>query len=211
MALMVLALLAACQNREAQLLPNRANFTAAVNDYLAQRGHLCIAKYDWPIAVTEADRLARSIDAQQLPVLEAQGLVASRPARVTRNAPDGEALPLPARQYALTEKGQKYYLHVPIVVATATEHVTYPADVCVAKLTLDRIFGWEPPRTIDGRTASSVLFTYRIVDPAPWTRASEVRRAFPMVVRAIDNAGTLQLRLGVHLTPQGWSADELSQ
>jgi hypothetical protein len=30
------------------------------------------------------------------------------------------------------------------------------------------------------------------------------------VTRAIDNAGNLQLRLGVHLTPQGWVADELS-
>ena len=72
------------------------------------------------------------------------------------------------------------------------------------------MFGWEPPRTIAGRTVSSVLFSYRIADPAPWTHTPDVRRAFPMVMRAIDNAGTLQLRLGVHLTPQGWVADELS-
>jgi hypothetical protein len=56
---------------------------------------------------------------------------------------------------------------------------------------------------------SSVLFSYR-VEPAPWMRTPEARRAFPLAVRAIDNAGTLQLRLGVHLTPHGWVADELS-
>jgi hypothetical protein len=41
-------------------------------------------------------------------------------------------------------------------------------------------------------------------------KTPDARRAFPMAVRAIDNAGVLQLRLGVHLTPQGWVADELS-
>ena len=208
-ALVVLALLAACQDKQAQL-PNRANFTAAVTDYLAQRGHLCIAKYDWPIDVTDADRQSHSPDAQQLPLLETLGLVTGRDASVTRKAADGTSTTLPAREYALTAAGQKYYLHVPVVVATATQRVTHPADFCVATLALDRVFGWEKPLTIEGRTVSSVLFSYRIVDPAPWTRTPDARRAFPLVMRAIDNAGTLQLRLGVHLTPDGWVADELS-
>ena len=208
-ALLLLALLAACDNKQAQV-PNRVNFTAAVTDYLAQRGHLCIAKYDWPIAVTDADRQARSIDSLQLPVLEALGLVASHDATVSRKGADRATAAVPAREYALTPEGQKYYLHVPVVVATPASHVTHPADFCVATLSLDRVFGWEPPRTIANRTVSSVLFSYRI-DPAPWTRTPDVRRAFPMVMRAIDNAGTLQLRLGVHLTKQGWVADELSE
>ena len=207
--LALLALLAACQDKQA-LLPARANFTAAVSDYLAQRGHLCVAKYDWPIAVTDADRRARSLDARQMPVLETLGLVTGRDARVTRKGADGASATLPAREYALTAEGQKYYLHVPVVVATATQRVTHPADLCVATLSLDRVFGWEPPQTIAGRTASSVLFSYRITDPAPWMATQPARLAFPMAMRAIDNAGTLQLRLGVHLTPHGWIADELS-
>ena len=209
MALMVLALLAACHSKEAQL-PNRDNFTAAVNDYLAQRGNLCLAKYDWPIAVTEADRQARSLDSQQMPALETLGLVTGKDASVTRKSARGVAATLPAREYALTSEGQKYYLHVPVVVATPTEHVTHPADFCVARLTLDRLFGWEKPQTINGRSVTSVLFSYRIVDPAPWLRTPDARRAFPMAIRSIDNAGVLQLRLGVHLTPDGWVADELS-
>ena len=206
---LLLALLAACTDKQAQL-PTRANFTAAVTDYLAQRGHLCIAKYDWPIAVTDADRQARNLDSQQLPVLETLGLVTSHDTTVSRKSAGGATAPVPAREYALTAEGQKYYLHVPVVVATAASHVTHPADFCVATLSLDRVFGWEPPRTIADRTVSSVLFSYRIA-PAPWTNTPGVRRAFPMVMRAIDNAGTLQLRLGIHLTPQGWVADELSQ
>jgi hypothetical protein len=206
-ALALLALLAACTGRQA---PARADFAAAVVDDLAQRGYLCLAKYDWPIAVTDADRQAGSLDARQLPVLEALGLAAGRAATVTRPAAGGGTATLPAREYALTAEGRKYYLHVPVVVATPASRVTHAADLCVARLSLDRVFGWEPPRTIDGRTVSSVLFSYRIA-PAPWTSAPAARRAFPLVARAIDNAGTLQLRLGVHLAPQGWVADELTE
>ena len=196
LALTILVLLAACQDQQAQL-PSRANFTAAVTDYLAQRGHLCLAKYDWPIVVTQAGRQANSLDAQQMALLETLGLVTGRDVNA-------------AREYTLTAAGQKYYLHVPVVVATATQHVTHPADFCVARLSLDRVFGWESPQTTGGRSVSSVLFSYKI-DPAPWTRTPDARRVFPAVMRAIDNAGSLQLRLGVHLSSQGWVADELSQ
>ncbi len=209
LALAAVAALAACQNKQA-LLPSRANFTAAVDDYLVQRGHLCIAKYDWPIVVSDADRQAHSADALQLALLEGLGLAAGHDVNVMHKDAAGATSTSPAREYALTAEGQKYYLHVPVVVATATQHVTHPADFCVAKLALDRVFGWEAPQTIAGRTVSSVLFSYRVVDPAPWTRTPDARRAFPLVTRAMDNAGTLQLRLGVHLTPEGWVADELS-
>jgi len=207
-ALVLLTLLAACQDARTQQA-SRANLTAAVTDYLAQRGHLCIAKYDWPVVVTDADRRASSSDALQMALLESLGLVTARDTNVLRPDAGGASTPVPAREYSLTAAGQKYYLHVPVVVATATQRVTHPADFCVATLSLDRVFGWEAPQVMDGRTVTSVLFSYQI-DPAPWTRTPEARRAFPLVTRAIDNAGNLQLRLGVHLTPQGWVADELS-
>ena len=207
-ALVLLTLLAACQDPQAQQA-NRANFTAAVADYLAQRGHLCIAKYEWPVVVTEADRRASSADALQMALLESLGLVAGHDTTVLRKDAAGAASTLPARNYALTAAGLPYYLHVPVVVAGATRRVTHPADFCVARLSLDRIFGWGAPQVMGGRVVTSVLFSYQI-DPAPWTRTPEARRAFPLVMRAIDNAGSLQLRLGVHLTPQGWVADELS-
>jgi hypothetical protein len=143
-------------------------------------------------------------------VLEALGLVASHDVSVLHQGADGASAPVSAREYALTPEGQKYYLHVPVVVISPTQHVTHPADFCVAKLSLDRVLGWESPLRINGRTVSSVLFSYRITDPAPWLATQQARTAFPMAMRAIDNAGTLQLRLGVHLTPQGWVADELS-
>ena len=199
-ALAALVLLAACHDRQQAQLPNRANFTTALNDYLTLRGHLCLAKYDWPITVTAADRAARSLDAQQMPVLETLGLAQGRDVGDAASA---------AREYKLTDEGSKYYVHTPVVIVTATQHLTHPADFCAATLTLDRIVGWEKPLTLDGRTVTSVLFTYRI-EPAPWARTPEALRVFPVIANAIANAGTQQLRLGVHLTPRGWIADELA-
>jgi hypothetical protein len=201
-ALAALLPIGGCHDQRQAQLPNRENFTAAVKDYLAQRGHLCLAKYDWPITVTAADRQARSLNAQQMPVLEALGLVSGRDV-------GADAAVKPARQYALTAEGRKYYLHVPVVIITATQHVTHPADFCAATLSLDRVIGWEKPMTLEGGTVTSVLFTYKIA-PAAWTQTPDARRVFPVVTHAVENAGTQQLRLGVHLTQRGWTADELS-
>lgn len=196
--------LSACKNPQAQI-PDRANFTAVVNDYLSKRGHLCLAKYDWPITVTAIEREARSsLNARQMPVLESLGLVNGR------EVPSTGAGKSPSREYALTAEGQKYYLHVPVVITAARQHVVHPADFCAATLTLDRLVGWEKPTSFGDRTATSILFTYRI-SPAAWTQTPDARLAFPTVTRAVANAGALQLRLGVHLTSSGWVADELSE
>ncbi|MET3497576.1 hypothetical protein [Variovorax boronicumulans] len=196
-----LALLAGCDNEEARIA-NRDNFTAATNDYLAQRGHVCLAKYEWPITVAAG---SHAPDAQQMPVLEKLGLVSGKDVAVTAGS---AAAAVPAREYALTEAGRKNYLQVPVVIRTTTQTLKHPADFCAATLSLDRLIGWDPPQTRDGRTATSLLFTYRIA-PEPWAGAPEVLQAFPLLARAIQREGTMQIRLGVHLTPHGWVADEL--
>lgn len=195
--LALLALLAGCDNEQARF-PDRDNFTATVNDYLAQRGHVCLAKYTWPITVAAG---SHEPDAQQMPLLEKLGLVTGRDVAASQaNAP--------AREYALTDAGRKYYLQVPVVIRTTTQTVTHPGDFCAATLSLDRLVGWDPPQTRDGRTVTSLLFTYRIA-PDQWAGTPEVQQAFPLLARAIQREGTMQVRLGVHLTRRGWVADEL--
>jgi hypothetical protein len=199
--LLMLASLAGCDNEQARL-PTQENFTATTNDYLAQRGHVCLAKYEWPITVAAG---SREPDAQQMPVLEKLGLVTGKDVAAT---PKDTAAAMPAREYALTDAGRKYYLKVPVVIRTTTDNVTHPADFCAATLSLDRLIGWDPPQTRDGRTATSLLFTYRIA-PEPWAAAPEVQQVFPLLARAMQREGTMQVRLGVHLTQRGWIADEL--
>lgn len=185
----------------------RANFTAAVNDFLAKRGHLCLAKYDWPVYVVDADKENHTSDSMQMPVLEKLGLVSGKNMMV-QGEDKGKKLVAHARQYKLTKEGEKYYLHNPEVIATATTRVTHPADFCVATLTLDKLVGWEKPVQRNGETMTSVIYTYKI-SPAPWAKNPDFLHVFPMVQRVIEGQGTLQLREGMHLTSKGWVADEI--
>jgi hypothetical protein len=127
---------------------------------------------------------------------------------VERTDEKGKKITANARQFQLTSEGQKYYLHIPEVVATAVKSVTHPADFCAATLSLDKVVGWERPMQVDGKTATSVVYTYKI-DPAPWAKNADAQRVFPMIKRVIEGAGTMQLREGVHLTSKGWVADEI--
>jgi hypothetical protein len=207
-AMISLTLFAGCQDKSQDA--SRENFTATINDFLAKRGHLCLAKYDWPIYVTTDDQKAGTRDAVQMPVLEKLGLVSGKDMVVGRTDENGKKITANARQYQLTDEGQKYYLHVPEVVATATSRVTHPADFCAATLTLDKVVGWERPNQVEGKLATSVIYTYKI-DPAPWARDADAQRVFPMIKRVIEGAGTMQLREGVYLTSNGWVADEVFQ
>jgi len=202
------AAIGACQAAPAE--PNAENFTRAIDHYLAERGRLCLAKYDWPIYITDREQAAHTRDAVQMPVLEKLGLVKGTDMQVQGTDNDGTKLSAQGRQYVLTEAGQKYFIHKPVVVATATKQVTHPADLCVATLKLDKVMGWEPPQTRNDETRTSVLYTYKI-DPAPWTSDADFRRVFPMVQRIIEGAGTMQLREGVRLQPEGWVAEEFFQ
>jgi hypothetical protein len=207
LALSALTVFAGCHDKSQDV--SRENFTATINDFLAQRGHLCLAKYDWPIYVTTDDFASGTRDALQMPVLEKLGIVTGKDMVVERTDPaNGKKITANARQYQLTAEGQKYYLHIPEVVATATSRVTHPADFCAATLTLDKVVGWEKPTQVEGKTATSVVYTYKI-DPAPWAKDADAQRVFPMIKRVIEGAGTMQLREGVHLTSKGWVADEV--
>ncbi|MGI4812873.1 MAG: hypothetical protein ACRYG5_06960 [Janthinobacterium lividum] len=207
-ALITLTLLAACHDKTQDA--SRDNFTATINDFLSKRGHLCLAKYDWPIYVTTDDQAAGTRDAIQMPVLEKLGLVSGKDVVVQRTDETGKKITANARQFQLTAQGEKYYLHIPEVVATATTRVTHPADFCAATLTLDKVVGWERPAQVDGKTATSVIYTYKI-EPAPWATDADAQRVFPMIKRVIEGAGTMQLREGVYLTSDGWVADEVFQ
>lgn len=206
LALSALTLFAGCHNKSQDA--SRENFTATIKDYLSKRGNLCLAKYDWPIYVTTDDVAANSRDAVQMPVLEKLGMVTGKDMVVERTDENGKKITANARQYQLTTEGQKYYLHIPQVVATAKSRVTHAADFCAGTLSLDKVVGWERPATVDGRMATSVTYTYKI-EPAEWAKNPDAQRVFPMVKRVIEGAGTMQLREGVYLTPDGWVADEI--
>ncbi len=199
-------LLGGCHRASA---PDRTNFTSALKDYLAQRGHFCLGMYNWPIVVTDDDFASKDRLAVQLPELEKVGLLSHEDVLLDIKGDNGAVTSHKARRFSMTPEGRKYYLHTPIVVqSNAINRVVHPADLCAATLTLNSIVGWEPPRSYDGATHTAVLYTYHI-DTAPWGHSPDVRRVFPLLDRVIVGEGKLQLREGFTLTPKGWVADEL--
>ena len=205
-----LLMLGACSPNAQEL--NQANVAKAVNDYLAVRGNLCLAKSAWPIDVAEAEGQSGSRNALQMPALEKLGLVAGADANADKTDENGVKTTLKVRRYNLTEAGRKYYLaRAPHKYPTGNRFAEADHDFCAAKLTLDTVVGWESvshPDQPGGPAETVVTYTYKIA-PAPWTDDAGVRAAFPMVDTIIRGAGGLQLKETFVLTGGGWEAKDL--
>ena len=164
--------------------PSQKSLKPAVRKYLEEKGNFCLGKFEWPIAVSDEDRKTGANNALQMPVLEKLGLV------VASDSPGDPSI----KNYSLTEEGQKYYLtKQTITVNSAGQRIRHPGDLCPAKLELDKVVAWDPPSVVDGKTQTTVKYTYRIAKAADWTQDPEVRKVFPMIARIIDSAGSQQL------------------
>ncbi|HTQ36284.1 MAG TPA: hypothetical protein VMH77_04545 [Steroidobacteraceae bacterium] len=190
---------AACGSGHDVKAPTRANFEAALDDFLVRRGDLCLGMFDWPIDLTEAEAGAGSRHAVQLPVLEKLGLVRSTFVPVAKSSenPDGAL-----KRYELTEAGRRFY--IPHAHAARNE-APHPNDFCVAHLRRERIVDWQIDAHDPQHPVAVVNYTYRI-DPAPWTRDADAQRVFPMVARVVNGAGQMQLRQGFTVSNKGWIA-----
>jgi hypothetical protein len=200
---LLLALLAGCHDTREL---NRANLTRALNDYLDQRGDLCLAKSEWPVDVTEQELRTGSRNALQMPVLERLGLASASDETVERDGDDGVPATIKVRRYSLTARGRKYYLSRPPHKNPGGNRFAEAAhDLCAARLSLDRVVGWE---TASSPGTAVVTYTYRVA-PAPWTADPGARAVFPMVDAVIGGAGVRQLKQTMLLGAGGWGAKDL--
>jgi hypothetical protein len=177
--------------------PSQKSLRPAVRKYLEEKGNFCLGKFEWPIAVSDEDRKVGTHNALQMPVLEKLGLV------VASDSPRDPSV----KNYSLTEEGQKYYLtKQTITVNSAGQKIRHPGDLCPAKLELDKVVAWDPPSEVDGKSQTTVKYTYRIAKAADWTQDPEVRKVFPMIARIIDKAGSQQLMQLFAWSGHGWVA-----
>ncbi|MBB5192538.1 hypothetical protein HNQ50_003282 [Silvimonas terrae] len=196
-------LLSACGKDDAK--PSAAVFTSGMQDYLAQKGHFCLGKTDWPINITPNQAAAGEPDALQLPVLQKLGIVTFKDVMIRYDSP-GKSEVLPTHQYSLTPEGEKYYLKQDFTYArtNGSKQVRH-GDLCAATLTLDQIVGWEPPHDENGHKTTAVTYTYK-VESAPWASDPDLARVFPMLSRVIHGDRQMQLKEVFTLTDKGWKS-----
>lgn len=174
--------------------PSAAVLKVAVTHYLQDHGDLCVGKVSWPRDVSDADRQASSNDAVQLPVLQRLGLVQSQvlpgSAHITR--------------YSLTDKGRQFYLHKKRTTLGAHDQpVEQDADLCVARLSLDKVVKWTPPAQTHGHRESVVWYTYHI-QAAGWMADPQARKVFPVVDEIIRGQGHLLMTATVKEQAGSW-------
>lgn len=156
----------------------------AVTAFLEQRGDLCVNKMAWPIEVTDHDVQARTDNAIQLPVLERVGLVSSAPLQ-----------PGPGRSYALTALGRQSYLE--------RKTPEPSSDLCVGKLSLDKIVRVQHQTGAAGEQQVIVYYTYHFA-VADWVRNAEVQAVFPMLAQILAGERAAEMELRFKRTPAGW-------
>ena len=173
--------------------PSERELTSAVTHYLSDHEDLCVGKFNWPRVVTPQDQLAHTNDAAQLPVLERLGLVESTEIADT------------ARRYSLTAKGRRYYLQKKrITLGVHDQPVEHDKDLCVARLTLDKVVKWSPPEQVRGHLETVVRYTYH-AKSADWMADPQARQVFPVVDRIIRNQGNMLMSVTVELQDGQWT------
>jgi hypothetical protein len=177
---LLLALLLLACHRSGE--PDLGTFTRGMEEYLQARGDLCLGKPSWPVEVTARDRAAGARDALQMPVLRRLGVVAV-------DEVDG------VQRYHLTDLGMRSYRES-------------RGDFCAARLTLDRVVGWEANGR-DRYDHATVRYTYRVA-AAPWMADAQARRVFPAVERVIRGAGRAELTQDFVRVQSRWVARELA-
>ena len=203
-ALLIAGLLAGCSRSSSA---DADTFATAVRSYLDKRGDLCLAKNTWPIDVTQHEIDVGARNALQMPVLERLGLVSSSVAEIDVDD-EGTMHHMKVRRYALTESGRKYYIVRAQAGAKAGAQATQ-GDFCAAKLSLDKVVGWDLQRSNDKEARHAVVtYTYK-VDAAPWTQDAELQKVFPMVAGIVRGAGTAKLQEAFTQTDAGWVAVDL--
>ena len=197
--IVLVSALAACSTSHDANAPTAENLAAPLDDYLAQRGDICLAMSDWPIDLTEAEAGAGARHAIQFPVMEQLGLVHSTIVSVPKSTenPDGAV-----KRFELTEAGRKFYKPHPRATHGA-EHVN---DLCVVHLKREQIVDVKVDASNAQHPLVVVSYTYQ-VETASWMQDADAQRVFPMIARIASGAGgKLQLRQGFTRGDKGWVA-----
>lgn len=193
------ASLAACDSKTSA---NEKNFGLTVTQYFDKKGELCLGTTTWPVDVYDLDvrqqKLYPDNNAGQMSALEAVGLAKGEDVELPATVVDGKQLgpQVKIRRYTMTDAAK------PWLRPTKDNK----QDICWGRKLLSKVQRWSDPEKVGDHEESSVIYTFKLADVAPWARNAKVKEAFPNLGRNIDGEQSQKEKLYVKLTPQGWEA-----
>jgi hypothetical protein len=174
-------------------VPTKKTLGTGLARYLADRGQLCVGKYDWPITVTPQDAENGQRNAVQLPAMEQAGLVQGTP---------GDA---GAVTYRLSEAGRKFYWARKVARRDGTPGEMAVHDFCAGRLALEQVVRWTDPMRVGDHYESTATYTYTIA-PAAWMDDPRLQEVFPMIARVIKGQHTARLAQRMRFAGGRWEA-----
>jgi hypothetical protein len=150
--LIVLVALGGCSSEKK---PNAANFTKAINRYLAKHGQTCtFFAQTFPVNVPVSELKEQYGIAPQMAALEQTELVrGSNTTAVIHGMMGalGPSAPRPVRRYTLTDEGRKYFQVKPGVFGQNSA-------ICYGQEIVDSIVKWTEPTAMGSSTQSEVTY-----------------------------------------------------
>jgi hypothetical protein len=194
-----LLIMAACNNARK---PSAANFTNAINQYLAKHGQACTSiGRSFPIDIPASAPQTQYGFGPQLTALQQAGLVSeSDTTAVVHGMLDalrGSGPPQPVRRYHLSAEGQKYFQQIPGTFGRT-------GGLCYGQKTVDTVIKWGDPETVNGTSQTDIVYTYKIMNLAPWAEQPKIQQAFPDVGSTVNGISKRNQTIGVRLTDNGW-------
>lgn len=202
LTLTVLVALSGCSNEKN---PSAANFSKAINQYLASHGHACtFFAQTFPIDIPTSELKDQYGTAPQMAALEQVGLVHGSNTTAVLHGMMGALGPSAlrsVRRYELTDEGRKYFQVKPGAFGQN-------GALCYGQKTVDSIVKWTQPAAMGPYTQSEVTYTYRITDLAPWAQRADVQQSFGDIRATVSGISKADEVAGLQLTNKGWEVPE---
>ncbi len=181
--------------------PNAANFTTAINRYLAKHGQACTYfAQTFPMDIPTSGLKDQYGAAPQMAALEQAGLVRGNNTKAVIQGMMGAlgaSAPRSVRRYELTDEGRQYFQMKPGVWGQSSAF-------CYGDESVDSIVRWSGPAATGPYTQSEVTYTYKIADLAPWATHADVQRAFGDIRTTVGGISKTEETADLQLTNAGW-------
>jgi len=201
-------LLAGCDGKKGASVTEES-MGAAVDQYLAKNGDLCLSLNKWPVEVseheTQMEKMLPHGLGRQMATLKTFGLVTETEGEIDQligKRPTGRKFKV--RTFNLTEEGQKFYR--PEVVqhaALAGSNPKVKGDLCYGKKAVEKVVKFDLLPESAPVEEYNVRYLYKIDGLAEWAKRPEFQQTFPGAARIISEAGKNQMTHGVKVTDSG--------